>query len=92
MPGEKIGFSTFCKLRPLECVLAGPKGTHSVCVCIIHQNTKLMFNAIKDKGFRYSSTEECLQFLMCIDPSKECFFNTCELCPTIENESRIEAN
>jgi hypothetical protein len=72
-----------------------PKRSHSVRVCIIHQNTKLMFNAIQDKGFRYRSTEECV-----LMHQNACFFNTCELCPTIEdfktmletclNESRIE--
>ena len=38
-PYHKIGFSKFAKLRPKHCVLAG---THSVCVCTIHQNVKLM--------------------------------------------------
>ncbi len=28
----KIGFSTFCTLRPPHCVLAGSAGTHSVCM------------------------------------------------------------
>ena len=27
-----IGFSTFAELRPKNCILAGPSGTHSVCV------------------------------------------------------------
>lgn len=38
----KIGFSKFAELRPKNCILAGPKGTHGVCVCLIHQNVKLM--------------------------------------------------
>ena len=37
-PGIKVGFSTFTMLRPRECVLAGSSGTHSVCVCSLHQN------------------------------------------------------
>ncbi len=41
-PEAKLGFSKFAQLRPKECVLAGPHGTHSVCVCTIHQNAKLM--------------------------------------------------
>ena len=32
----------FAELRPKDCVLAGATGTHSVCVCIMHQNVKLM--------------------------------------------------
>ena len=35
-PDLKIGFSTFASLRPRWCVLAGPSGTHSVCVCTHH--------------------------------------------------------
>ena len=42
----KIGFSKFCSLRPKWCVLAGAAGTHSVCVCTYHQNTKLLVSAI----------------------------------------------
>ena len=41
-PTEKIGFTKFAELRPKHCVLAGASGTHSVCVCTIHQNIKLM--------------------------------------------------
>lgn len=41
-PAEKIGFSKFASLRPRHCVLAGASGTHTICVCVIHQNIKLM--------------------------------------------------
>lgn len=42
----KISFSAFAKLKPKNCILAGAAGTHSVCVCVIHQNVKLMLDAI----------------------------------------------
>ena len=42
LPDIKIGCSKFAEMRPKECVLAGSSGTHSVCVCTIHQNVKLM--------------------------------------------------
>lgn len=38
----KIGFTKFTLLRPQHCVLAGSAGTHTVCVCVYHQNVKLM--------------------------------------------------
>ena len=41
-PDKKIGCSTFANMRPRECIIAGASGTHSVCVCTIHQNVKLM--------------------------------------------------
>ena len=46
-PEVKVGFSKFAELRPPHCVLAGASGTHSVCVCTIHQNVKLLFESIK---------------------------------------------
>ena len=42
IPHCKIGVSKFVELRSKRCVLAGTSGTHSVCVCTIHQSVKLM--------------------------------------------------
>ena len=42
----KLEFSTFCPFQPKWCVLAGFSGTHSACVCSIHQNAILLVNAI----------------------------------------------
>ena len=42
----KLGFSKFCTFRPKWCVLAGSSGTHSVCVCSIHQNAILLVDVI----------------------------------------------
>ena len=38
---SKVGFSKICALRPKWCKTIGSSGTHSVCVCAIHQNTIL---------------------------------------------------
>ena len=46
----RVGFSSFCSLRPKHCVLAGSSGTHSVCVCTHHQNPTLPLNAIGHPG------------------------------------------
>lgn len=57
-PDEKIGFSTFASLRPEHCVLAGSSGTHTACVCSVHQNIKLM---MLGKGHKhYYETEKHL--------------------------------
>ena len=37
-PTLVIGFSKFAELRPKQCVMVGQSGTHSVCVCVKHQN------------------------------------------------------
>jgi len=42
----KIGLSKFCQLRPKECITVVARGTHSVYVCTIHQNVKLMLSAL----------------------------------------------
>lgn len=42
-PDLSVSFSKFASLRPKQCVLVGSSGTHSVCVCTIHQNMNLMF-------------------------------------------------
>ena len=53
-----IGFSTFAKFRPKCCLLAGSSETHSVCVCSIHQNVKLLIIGIftyKDYNYKITS-------------------------------------
>ncbi|CAH0562925.1 unnamed protein product [Brassicogethes aeneus] len=47
-PEVKIGFSSFASLRPKHCILAGGCGTHTVCVCSIHQNIKLMILGVEN--------------------------------------------
>ena len=56
-PQLQVGFTKFSLLRPLNCILAGSSGTHSVCVCLYHQNVKLlllgMFQILNDVIFIY---------------------------------------
>ena len=40
--GKQIEVSSFFSLRPSYCKTAGSSGTHTVCLCFIHQNFKLM--------------------------------------------------
>ena len=42
----KLFFLKFCSLWTKLYVLAGLKNIHSVCVCTIHQNVKLMLSSI----------------------------------------------
>ena len=73
-PTEIIGFYKFAELRPKHCVLAGASGTHSVCVCTIHQNVKLMkvggkiaeMTAHEDIPFKTYS--DCLSHIICNPP------------------------
>ena len=40
-----IGLSKFQELRPKNVVLAGSEGMHNICVCIHHENPKLMISS-----------------------------------------------
>lgn len=95
-PECKIGFSTFAKLRPKECVLAGAAGTHTVCVCLKHENVKLMFAGsnlhllTNEKGESVFPTyRDCLKKSLCEPPSEECFLGRCH--EELPSNSRNEA-
>lgn len=85
--GVKIGFSKFASLRPKNCVLAGASGTHSVCVCTLHQNPKLMLEACKgnfsktDSANLFNDYHLLLKKLICDVPTKKCYFTQCTDCP-----------
>lgn len=75
-PDCKVGFSKFAELRPKQCILAGASGTHTVCVCTIHQNVKLMMNVINLPNI--PTYQHCLARIIC-NPPREC-----TECPGIE--------
>jgi len=74
-PEAKIGFSKFCSFRPKWCVLAGASGTHSVCVCTIHQNIKLLLAPL---NVHY---KDLLKYLVCSPDRRECMVQWCSECP-----------
>ena len=47
--GHKIGISKFCQLQPKWVTVDSSSGVHSVCVCEIHQNAKLLYATIPGK-------------------------------------------
>jgi hypothetical protein len=76
-PHLEVGFSKFCSLRPKWCVLVGCSGTHSVCVCTIHQNVVLMLGAVNlDKDHH-----ELMDMIVCSRDLKECMVHRCPNCP-----------
>ena len=76
-PNLKIGFSKFCTLRPKWCVLAGPSGTHSVCVCSIHQNAILLVDAVNWE----CTYKDLIEKVVCDSDNKICMMHRCESCP-----------
>lgn len=79
-PDMKIGFSSFASLRPKWCVLAGVAGTHTVCVCVIHQNPKLKIQSIETP----SSMTELMAKGVCSIDNQNCMMHNCENCPGME--------
>lgn len=82
-----IGFSKFSLLKPKYCVQLGSSGTHSVCVCTIHQNLKIMmaninFDEITDNTFK--NYKDCISFVLCPAPQPDCYLFKCTLCPGID--------
>lgn len=84
-PNDKIGFSKFAESRPPECVLAGAAGTHTVCVCAIHESFRLKFveahfDRIEVGGVKVFQTyRDVLKKCLCEPPSESCFLNKCNV-------------
>lgn len=76
-PDVKVGFSKFCCLRPKWCILAGSAGTHTVCVCCIHQNVKLLLDAAKIE----ESYKDLIKMLVCNIENSNCMLRHCDNCP-----------
>ncbi|XP_024947522.1 uncharacterized protein LOC112495382 [Cephus cinctus] len=83
----KCSFSKFATLRPKYCVLAGVSGTHSVCVYAIHENVKSLIDGpnIKhltaDVPIPIKSYHDCLNRMICVQPTTDCYLGTCSTCP-----------
>lgn len=89
-PEAKIQFSKFAELRPKYCILPGATGTHSVCVCSIHQNVKLMIDGsslsrLTSDNLQIVTYNDCLSKIICNPPTHDCYLRRCELCPGCDN-------
>ena len=86
-PDTKIGFSKFVSLRPRECVLAGASGTHSVCVCTIHNNVKLMMagsmmnKRTANEEIPLKHYSHAIAKTMCNPSLPSCHLGDCTECP-----------
>ena len=79
-PQQHIGFSKFAELRPKHCILAGASGTHSVCVCTIHQNVKLMLLGVRihELDSASSTYHHLLAKVVCNPPHPNCYLGDCK--------------
>lgn len=76
-PDAKVSFSKFCTLRPKWCVTAGSSGTHSVCVCTLHQNVSLLMDA----AHLEESYHDLINLLTCESSNRDCMLLRCGSCP-----------
>ena len=74
-------FSKFAELRPKHCILAGASGTHSVCVCTIHQHLKLMLLSMRLLDL--ATYHHCLARISCNPPLPKCYLGECDACPGV---------
>ena len=77
---NKTGFSNFCVLRPKWCVMAGASGTHSVCVCTIHQSVVLLLHAAQME----ETYKDLIAMAVCSMENKDCMLQRCVQCPSFE--------
>lgn len=86
-PNLKIGLSKFCSLRPKWCVLAGSPGTHSVCVCLYHQNVELLANALNQHD--KESIHIMMDKLVCDRQNRDCMLRRCDVCPKTSESLKL---
>lgn len=88
-PNFKVSFSKFAQLRPRQCILPGAHGTHTVCVCLYHENVKLMIDGANinklsaNSDLVLSNYNDCLAQIICNPPSPDCYLLLCAMCPGI---------
>ena len=75
-PDNKIGLTRFYQLRPKWVVTPGASGTHKVCVCVHHENAKLIAVACLN-----SSYKDLVNLVVCDSTDKMCMVHRCENCP-----------
>lgn len=85
-----LGLSKVCELRPKECVTVGARGTHSVCVCTIRQNVKLM---LADLPVVTKITyHDLIKRYVCSKESASCMLHSCDSCPGSEHLRNTEVS
>jgi hypothetical protein len=88
----KIGLTKFSQLRPVEVVFAGSQGTLTQCVCQIHENCELMFEALKKLLRENLPFKDCTDVLwpsMCNPPNDICHLGECLECPGLDAQMEL---
>lgn len=76
---EKIGFSKFASLRPKH-VKIFDKIPHNVCVCVYHENVRLLLQALKPSTQLNQEFSGFINQVVCSPTLKDCMYSECETC------------
>lgn len=80
-PMDKIGFSKFCEYRP-EHVCLREETPANVCLCIYHENVRLLLEAIPNLP---NSTQELCKLLVCEEEAEKCMMQaSCDECKNLQ--------
>ena len=86
---HKTGFSKFCQLRPKWGVTVDSSSEiHSVCVCEIHQNSRLIYAAIPGK----TDYKEFLSKFVCNTSNRDCMLHSSICCPNLNEVEKYLLN
>lgn len=87
-PEVRIGFSSFCELRPVQVKLRDETPAN-VCLCEEHENMRLLINSIP---WLPNSTTEFIKDVVCADDKEECMYQKCRKCANCLHFSSLVAD
>ena len=80
-----LKFSFFTSLKPKECICTGDSGTHTICVCMKHENIKLKLTTLtKNVDYRNLS-----RGAVCDTDDINCMLQWWNKNPKINGEKRL---
>ena len=74
-----ISKSKFCELKPPH-VKLNDKIPHNVCVCIYHENVRLLLSVLQINSQLSASFSDFLAQITCDQTNKKCMDRECVLC------------
>ena len=80
-PNIPVSCSAFTELRPSN-VLYKSMIPHNVCVCMYHENIRLLLKALREHidSFTSLDLQSFVQLLVCADTNELCMFRKCDQC------------
>ena len=88
-PDMKIGITKFSQLRPKYCAWPGPNGHHVTCVCVLHEN----FRVLRQVTGSTAKTGDFINQYLGRDATSDCHLGFCSDCPKYDDMQKfVEEN